>query len=123
MEPEVIFIEFTGPRRQFALGDPPLSVLPQLDLTRFRGRPHTAKDLGLNDGQPPMCVSEDPQRYRPHVSVAYISADAPALPYINATADVHTDAVRLRLRHVDLIELNRDHRMYEWSTIARLPLG
>jgi hypothetical protein len=62
------------------------------------------------------------QRYRPHVSVAYISADGPALPYIHATADIHTDAVRLRLRHLDL-ELNRDHRMYEWNTIARLPLG
>ena len=68
-------------------------------------------------------VSEDPKRHRPHVSVAYIRADGPALPYIHATAAVHTDAVRLRLRHVDLIKLNRDHRMYEWNTITRLPLG
>lgn len=68
-------------------------------------------------------VSEDPQRYRPHVSVAYISADGPALPYIHATATVQANAVRLRLRHVDLIELNRDHRMYEWNTITRLPIG
>jgi hypothetical protein len=68
-------------------------------------------------------VSEDPQRYRPHVSVAYISADGPALPYIDATAAIQANAVRLRLRNVDLIELNRDHRMYEWTTVTRLPLG
>lgn len=68
-------------------------------------------------------VSEDPQRYRPHLSLAYINADGPALPYIHATAAVQANAVRLRLRHVDLIELNRDHRMYEWNTITRLSLG
>jgi 2'-5' RNA ligase len=68
-------------------------------------------------------VSEDPHRYRPHVSVAYIRADGPALPYIHATAAVRANAVRLQLRNVDLIELNRDHRMYEWKTITRVPLG
>jgi 2'-5' RNA ligase len=68
-------------------------------------------------------VAEDPQRFRPHVSVAYITADGPANTYIDAVKAAQPDAVRVRIEHVDLIEMHRDNRMYEWTTVAALPLA
>jgi 2'-5' RNA ligase len=68
-------------------------------------------------------VAEDPQRFRPHVSVAYITADGPANPYIDAVKTAQPDAVRIKIERVDLIEMHRDNRMYKWTTVAALPLA
>jgi 2'-5' RNA ligase len=68
-------------------------------------------------------VPEDAYRFRPHVSVAYITADGPAEPYLNAVRAVQPDPARVRIDHVDLIEMQRDDRMYEWTTVAALPLS
>jgi 2'-5' RNA ligase len=55
-----------------------------------------------------------------HVSVAYSATDAPAAPYVDAVAAKETtDCV---ISSVDLIELNRDNRMYEWTLRATIPL-
>jgi hypothetical protein len=56
-----------------------------------------------------------------HVSVAYASADGPGRPIGEALSGV--GAVETAVRAVDLIRLGRDRRMYEWETIASLPLG
>ncbi|WP_412740253.1 2'-5' RNA ligase family protein [Krasilnikovia sp. MM14-A1259] len=68
-------------------------------------------------------VVEDPDRFRPHVSIGYITADGAAAPYVAAVKRIHIDPVRVRISRLDLIEMHRDQRMYEWHTVARLPLG
>lgn len=67
-------------------------------------------------------LTEDPQRFRPHVSVAYIAANGPAGPYIEAAEAAQAEPVHVPIDHVDLIEMHRDNRMYEWTTVAALPL-
>jgi 2'-5' RNA ligase len=65
-------------------------------------------------------VSES-EEWTPHVSVAYSSGTGAAAPYIAALA--REDSAPCLIGSVELIELNRDNRMYEWETIARVPLG
>jgi hypothetical protein len=36
---------------------------------------------------------------------------------------VRPDPVAVRISRVDLIEMHRDHRMYEWTVVASLPLN
>lgn len=65
-------------------------------------------------------VPEGPE-WSPHVSYAYASAEADAGPYdaaLSGLAEVHATVAA-----VDLIRLGRDQRVYEWDTIASLPLG
>ena len=59
--------------------------------------------------------------WTPHVSVAYSSGTGSAEPYIKALAV--EDTATCLIGSVELIELNRDDRMYEWETVARLPLA
>lgn len=59
--------------------------------------------------------------WAPHVSVAYSNSDAPAQPYIDAVRGGETAGCLIT--HVDLIRLNRDNRMYEWTTVASVPLA
>jgi hypothetical protein len=61
-------------------------------------------------------------RWRPHVSLAYANADGPAEPF-EAALDGFTDLAPVTIGAVDLIRFGRDHQMYEWETIARIPLG
>jgi 2'-5' RNA ligase len=67
-------------------------------------------------------VPEDPDRFRPHVSIAYITADGPAAPYLTAVERIHPQPVNVPIGHVSLIELHRDRNMWERVTIDRLPL-
>lgn len=60
--------------------------------------------------------------WSPHVSVAYASADGPGEP-IEAALGGLADLAETTVRAVDLIRLGRDRRVYEWETVARLPLG
>jgi len=68
-------------------------------------------------------VSEDPQRFRPHVSAAYIRESGSAEPYIAALRDVRPEPAHVRVRHIDLIEMHRDREMYEWRAIEKIPLA
>jgi 2'-5' RNA ligase len=68
-------------------------------------------------------VSEDPERFRPHVSVAYMEAPGVATPYVRAVRKAQPAAALVIVRQVDLIEMHRDDRMYEWTTVDRLLLG
>lgn len=58
----------------------------------------------------------DGEQWVPHVSVAYSSGTAPVFPYVEAVSPGGT--AECVISDVDLIELNRDHRMYEWDTVA-----
>ena len=61
-------------------------------------------------------------RWSPHVSLAYANADGPGEPF-EAALDGLTDVATVTVRAVDLIRFGRDRHLYEWETIARLPLG
>jgi 2'-5' RNA ligase len=95
-----------------------LPAEPAEPLQQLRTATRTAIGRVFGDDQ----VPEDPDRYRPHVSVGYIAADGPANPYLIAVQAVRRDPVRVRISHVDLIEMHRDHRMYEWALVSPLPL-
>lgn len=68
-------------------------------------------------------VPGDPDRFTPHVSLAYSNAEGPAAPYAAAIADAAVEPAKALVTHADLIRINRDHRMYEWVTVAQVPLG
>jgi hypothetical protein len=68
-------------------------------------------------------VPEDADRFRPRASVAYLGAEGPAGPYIEAVSRVRDGTAHTTVRAASLIRLNRDHRMYEWDTVATVPLG
>jgi 2'-5' RNA ligase len=57
----------------------------------------------------------------PHLSLAYVNAEADPLPVLSALRGVDS-APALGVRPtVSLIELHRDHGRYEWRTIAACP--
>ncbi len=61
--------------------------------------------------------------FAPHVSLAYSNADGPAQPFIDALGGVRAEPVTVTVRAAQLIVLNRDERMYRWTTYATVPLG
>jgi hypothetical protein len=65
-------------------------------------------------------VPESPE-WTAHVSVAYANADGPGVP-IKAVLE-GMGGVGATVRAVDLIRLGRDQHVYEWETIASIPLG
>jgi 2'-5' RNA ligase len=68
-------------------------------------------------------VPEHAERFRPHASVAYLGAEGPAAPYVEAISHVRDGSARAPIRAASLIRLNRDRQMYEWDTLAKVPLG
>lgn len=68
-------------------------------------------------------VPEAAQGFRPHVTVVYSSSEQPAADVAAALSTVAVPAVECALTTASLIELHRDRRMYEWRTIAELPIG
>jgi 2'-5' RNA ligase len=67
-------------------------------------------------------VSAEWARWTPHVSLAYANADGTAEPF-GVALDGFTDEATMTVGAIDLIRFGRDRQMYEWETIARLPLG
>ncbi|MDW3845695.1 2'-5' RNA ligase family protein [Micromonospora sp. BRA006-A] len=68
-------------------------------------------------------VPESADKFRPHVSVAYLTADGSSAPYIEAVNRAKVEQARVTITHVDLIEMHRDQQMYEWRTVEALPLA
>ena len=65
----------------------------------------------------------DPETFRPHVSVAYVNAPADVAPVRAALDAVQAEPAEALISHLSLIELHRDNRMYEWTTVATVALG
>ena len=63
------------------------------------------------------------ERWTPHISVAYSNSDGLARPYVEALSSVALTPADLTVSAVQLIELNRDTRLYQWITKAELPLS
>lgn len=96
-----------------------MPALPAEPVQRLRATTRTALGQVVGEDQ----VPEDPSRYRPHVSVAYLTTDGPSEPYVQAVQSVAPEPATVSISHVDLIEMHRDRRMYEWQVVARMPLG
>jgi hypothetical protein len=60
--------------------------------------------------------------WAPHVSVAYGSADGPA-DVFEAALDGEDTIAAITVGAVTLIRLGRDQHVYEWETLASVPLG
>jgi hypothetical protein len=61
--------------------------------------------------------------YRPHVSVAYLTANGSAAPYVNPVKAANPEPARVRISQVDLVEMHRDRWMYEWTIVAGFRLA
>jgi 2'-5' RNA ligase len=68
-------------------------------------------------------VPEDPDDFRPHVSLAYSNAAGPAAPIAQRLTARLVTSAETTVRRATLIDLNRDHRVYQWNDIARAELG
>lgn len=95
-----------------------MPAMPAEAVQRLRAATRTAIGRVVGEDQ----VPEDSRRYRPHVSVAYLTGDGPAEPYVRAVEAINPESGTVRITHVDLIEMHRDRRMYQWKTKARLSL-
>jgi 2'-5' RNA ligase len=59
----------------------------------------------------------------PHISLGYWNEVAPAEPLRQRVNALGGGLAKTELTSVALINLNRDHNQYEWTTYARIPLG
>jgi 2'-5' RNA ligase len=94
-----------------------LDVSPADELAIIRAQLRTA----IRDVWSPDQVLE-PADWMPHVSVAYSSTTAPAARYVAALAEYNETAESL-IQAVQLIVLQRDQHMYEWTTRADIRLS
>jgi 2'-5' RNA ligase len=67
-------------------------------------------------------ASEVPEseEWTPHISLAYSDSNDIAAPYIAAVDSVSNPPVTLTISNAHLIELNRDARLYQWTTEAEV---
>lgn len=122
-----------------AAAAPRLAALPAFDLTL--DAPVVGSEAITVQVQPPQPVQavrdavrasiavvlpevpEEAAAFTPHISLAYSNAEGPAEPFAADIADAAVPPATTRITHAELIRINRDHRMYEWTTVARVPLG
>ena len=63
------------------------------------------------------------EEWTPHISLAYSNGSDVAAPYVAAVDSVSNPPVTLTVSKVHLIELNRDARLYQWTTKAEVPFS
>ncbi|WP_328415010.1 2'-5' RNA ligase family protein [Micromonospora sp. NBC_00389] len=69
-------------------------------------------------------VPEAAEGFRPHVTIAYSGSRAPTGPiWDRLNALRHQPPARVTIRQATLITLRREHRTYQWTTVATAPLG
>ncbi|MDQ3785673.1 MAG: 2'-5' RNA ligase family protein, partial [Actinomycetota bacterium] len=68
-------------------------------------------------------VPEAADGYRPHVSLGYSNNAGPAEPIAAALTTHGEHVAEVIVAAVSLIDLNRDHKAYEWTEVATAPLG
>ncbi|MGH3930442.1 MAG: 2'-5' RNA ligase family protein [Pseudonocardiaceae bacterium] len=83
----------------------------------------TAIRAAIADVWGPDTVPEDPHDFRPHVSLAYSNHTGPAEPITQRLAAHPLTSTEITIHRASLIELNRDHRAYEWTDIATAELS
>ncbi|MGC4942220.1 2'-5' RNA ligase family protein [Kribbella sp. DT2] len=95
-----------------------LPVQPVEPLTGIRDAIRAA----IADVRGPDNVTESPD-YRPHVSLGYTNTTGPAHRALEALARHEPRTAQVTVDSVALIDLHRDHRMYQWTTVAEARLG
>ena len=68
-------------------------------------------------------MPEEPDDFRPHVSLAYSNAAGPAAPIAQRLRALQATSAEITIRRATLIDLNRDHKVYQWTDIAAAELG
>lgn len=68
-------------------------------------------------------VPDPDQGFRAHLSVGYINRSGPAEPIVQAVHAVETEPAAITVNRASLIELHRDHRIYQWRVVEEVPLG
>lgn len=68
-------------------------------------------------------VPESARGFNPHVSLAYSNAAGSAEAVAAKLAARPQTTADVTIGSVSLIDLNRDHKAYEWSDVATVPLG
>jgi 2'-5' RNA ligase len=96
-----------------------LPVHPAEPVTRLRAAIRAA----IADVWGPDHVPENADGFRPHVSLAYSNASGPAEPIIQRLTAQPAGSTKITIYRAALIDLNRDHRAYEWTDIATAELG
>lgn len=96
-----------------------LPVLPIEAIVRLRVtiRAAIADVWGLDN------VPEDPDDFRPHVSLAYSNSAGSAAPITQRLRKALVTSADITVRRVTLIDINRDRRMYQWTDVAVAALG
>jgi 2'-5' RNA ligase len=94
-----------------------LDVSPAGEIMAIR----TGLRAAISEVWPASRVPE-PAAWMPHVSIAYSNTTAPSKPYTAALAECGETTQGL-IQTVDLIVLQRDQHMYEWTTRAEVPLS
>ncbi|MEZ0094545.1 2'-5' RNA ligase [Streptacidiphilus sp. EB129] len=68
-------------------------------------------------------VPEARDGFGPHVSIAYSCGAGPIGPVVEAVNAAPSAPTAARIASAELILMGRDNRMYEWETVASVPLG
>jgi 2'-5' RNA ligase len=101
-----------------------MPAAPAAALDEVRGNTHEAiKEVLGPERSPDMNFTQALQKYKPHVSIAYVNRDGSALPYIEALRGISHDPVRLSIRAVSILAFHRDNRMYEWTSAIPITIG
>ncbi len=102
---------------------PEAIALPPMPVERVQ-QVRSAVRAGISDALGSEAVPESADGFQPHVSLAYVSRDQPAGPVVDSLDRCpDPEPVGLTLPDVSFIEMHRDYRMYEWRTLARVPIG
>lgn len=68
-------------------------------------------------------VPEDPDGFRPHVTLAYSNSAGSAAPISQRLREKVITSADITVHRVTLISLNRDRRTYQWTDVAAVELG
>ncbi|GAA1719347.1 hypothetical protein GCM10009745_80420 [Kribbella yunnanensis] len=96
-----------------------LPALPPAEIDRIRDAVRAA----IADTLGPGSVPDEAHGFQPHVTLAYSSSSQSADVIKSAIESIASEPVEVSIPTVSLIELHRDNRMYEWHTIAEVPIG
>jgi 2'-5' RNA ligase len=63
------------------------------------------------------------ERFNPHVSIAYVSADGEVQPIAQTLRTAAPSTVAATFHRASLLEFHRDNRMYEWTSATPIAIG
>lgn len=96
-----------------------LRASPWAPIANLRERLCTAISDALGTSR----VPNEPQRFKPHITVAYCHKAVPAAELIHRVWELRSlPPVEVAVRSVDLIELRREAHSYLWTSITSLCL-